>query len=154
MSAGITRVHGSALTGRSYNVTGVQSTFFSGYQPLFITVQCVASKFDMTSNLGLSYANYEFVVRAAEAQGSVIGYGIPTNAASSSTAVIMFDAGSLNQGDGAHGSDTNLVALATAIAAGANGAIYQATGTMGTLSYTDFALTAYNGFSGAALSAV
>jgi hypothetical protein len=152
MSAGITRVHGSALTGASYNVTGVQSTFFSGYQPLFVKVQTVSATFDLTTNNGSSYSNYEFVVRAAEAQGSVIGYGIPSNAASSSTAVIMFDAGSLNQGDGAHGSDTNLVALRTAIAAGANGAIYQATGTMGTLAYTDFAVTAYTGFTGAALA--
>jgi hypothetical protein len=152
MSAGITRVHGSALTGVSYNVTGVQSTFFSGYQPLFVKVQTVAATFDLTTNLGSAYSNYEFVVRAAEAQGSVIGYGIPSNAASSSTAVIMFDAGSLNQGDGAHVSDTNLTALRTAIANGANGAIYQATGIMGTLSYTDIAVTAYTGFTGTSLS--
>lgn len=152
MSAGITRIHGTAETGASYNVTGTKSSFFSGYQPLYVKVQTVAATFDMTTNLGSALSNYEFVVRAAEAQGSVIAYGTPSNAASSSTSIIMFDAASLNQGDGAHGSDTNLTALRSAIAAGANGAIYAATGTMGTLAYTDFAVTAYTGFTGAALS--
>jgi|APCry1669189440_1035222.scaffolds.fasta_scaffold02167_4 hypothetical protein len=148
MSAGITRIHGAAEVGTSYNVTGRKSTFFSGYQPLFVQVQVLTSKFDMTGNggAGATLSNFEYMVRASEAQGSLVGYGNPANANSSSTAILIFDAASLNQGDGAHGSDTNFGALQAALASAS-----LATGS--TAVAGDFAITAYTGFSGAAFAA-
>mgnify|MGYP000175564889 CR=1 FL=1 len=41
--AGIGRVHGQVLSGSSYNVTGSEGAFFSGYQPLVL-------KFASTNN--------------------------------------------------------------------------------------------------------
>lgn len=146
MTYGITRTHGTALTGASNNVTGRQSSFFSGYQPLFVTVQTVTTKFDMTTNLGSVNSNLEYVVRAAETVGTLTGYGTPANGGSSSTVVLIFDAASLNQGDGAHNYDTGFGAMIGYISAAAN-----ASGA--TTVASDFAVTAYTGFTGAALSA-
>jgi hypothetical protein len=150
MPFGITRVHGTALTGASNNLTGVQSTFFSGYQPTFAVVQAVASKIDFTANLGSVGSALERLIIAMEQAGTVIGYGIPANAASSSTVVVMFDAGSLNQGDGVDGSgvSTGLTWLRTAASNGAN-----AYNGNTNLAYTDIAITLNNGFTGSALSA-
>jgi hypothetical protein len=117
MTYGITRVHGVTEYGTSSNLTGTKGTFFSGYQPLYVKVQTVSAKNDFTS--GSVNGSLESLVRAAETVGSVIGYGTPTTAASSSTIVLMFDGGSLNQGDGAggqSGATTGLGALKSVVA--------------------------------------
>jgi len=151
MSAGITRVHGTAQTGASLNVTGTKSSFFSGYQPLFVTIQTLTSKYDFTTGYnpadGTSAVDSEFdqLVRAAETVGSVIMYGIPANANSSSTVVIAYDAGSVNQGDGAGGqggATTGFGALKAALASVTGGAAVA----------SDFAVATYTGFTGASLS--
>lgn len=136
---GITRAHGTAETGVSGNLTGVKSTFFGGYQPLFVTVKTVSAQDDFTTGLGTVDSKFEKCIRAAQTVGSVVGYGIPSNAASSSTFVIMFDNASLNQGDGVAGSGvtTGLGILAANLNAICTG---------------DVTLATYNGFTGAALS--
>jgi len=110
MSAGITRVHGLAEYGTSLNVTGTKGTFFGGYQPLFVKVQTVSAKNDFTS--GDINGSLEQLVRAAETVGTVTGYGTPTTAASSSSVVLIFDAGTLNQGDGTAGQAGAVTGLA------------------------------------------
>ncbi len=118
MTYGITRVHGNAEFGTSNNLTGTKGTFFSGYQPLYVKIQTVSAKNDFTS--GAINGSLESLIRAAETAGTVTGYGTPATAASSSTIVLMFDAGSLNQGDGVDGSgvSTGLGYLKSALASG------------------------------------
>jgi len=139
---GITRIHGTASTGASSNLTGTKSSFFSGYQPLFVKIQTVSATYDFTTGAANVDSEFEQLVRAAETVGSVIMYGAPANAASSSTVVVAFDAASLNQGDGVAGSGvtTGLALLKSALAAA------------GGVSASDIALTTYTGFTGAALS--
>jgi hypothetical protein len=142
MTYGITRVHGTAQTGASSNLTGTKSSFFSGYQPLLVKVQTVSATWDFTTNAANVDSEFEQLVRAAETVGSVIMYGAPANAASSSTVIIGFDAASLNQGDGVAGSGvtTGLGALKAALASA------------GGCAASDIAITTYTGFTGAALS--
>jgi hypothetical protein len=144
MSAGITRVNGTAAVGTSRNVTGEKSFFIGGYQPLFVTIQTVTTTYDFTTGYASVNSELEQVIRACETVGTVVGYGKPANAASSSTMVVIFDAGTVNQGDGTGGqagATTGFGALKTALAgAGA-----------GTVVASDFAITTYTGFTGAVL---
>ena len=142
MTFGITRKNGTAQTGASLNLTGTKSSFFSGYQPLFVKVQTVSATWDFTTNAALVDSEFEQLIRAAETVGSVIMYGTPANAASSSTVIVGFDAASLNQGDGVAGSGvtTGLGALKAALASA------------GACAASDIAITTYTGFTGAALS--
>ena len=157
MSAGITRVHGSPQTGTSLNVTGRKSTFFGGYQPLFVTIQTVTATYGFTA--GYSTAEdgstsmataWDTFIRACETVGTVVGYSTPvTNntyggANNSSTVTVIFDAGSVNQGDGAGGqagATTGFAALKAALASA------------GSVTAADIAVTVYTGMTGAALSA-
>lgn len=144
MSAGITRIHGSAEVGTSLNVTGRKSTFFGGYQPLFVKIQTKTSVYDWSgSTVG---GEFEQVIRACETVGTVVGYGNPstTDTANSCTAIVMFDAGTLNQGDGTggqSGATTGLAALKAALA------------DAGGVTAGDFAVTTYTGFAGASFAA-
>jgi hypothetical protein len=144
MSAGITRVNGTAAVGTSRNVTGEKSFFIGGYQPLFVTIQTVTANYDFTTGYASVNSELEQVIRACETVGTVVGYGKPANAASSSTMVVIFDAGTVNQGDGTGGqagATTGFGALKAALAgAGA-----------GTVVASDFAITTYTGFTGAVL---
>jgi len=143
MSAGITRVNGTAAVGTSRNVTGERSFFIGGYQPLFVTIQTVTANYDFTTGYASVNSEFEQVIRACETVGTVVGYGKPANASSSSTAVVIFDAGSVNQGDGTGGQSgavTGFGALKAALA-GASGTVA-----------SDFAVTSYTGFLGAALA--
>ena len=156
MSAGITRIHGQALTGATQdgrlNVTGSKSTFFGGYQPLFVKIQTKTAVYDFSTVVaeGSDQSTNEFdqFIRACETVGTVTGYGAPstTDVGSSCTVVIMYDAGSLNQGDGSggqSGATTGLGALKAALAGAAGGSVVAG----------DFAVTAYTGFSGASFTA-
>ena len=152
MSAGITRIHGRPGTAASYNVTGRQSTFFGGYQPLFVKIQTVTTTYDFSTNTadGSDQSANEFdqFLRACETVGTVVGYGTPSTSdvASSCTVVVMFDAGSLNQGDGTggqSGATTGFAALKAALVGAAGGSVVAG----------DFAITAYTGFTGASFSA-
>lgn len=144
--AGITRVNGSAEVGTSLNVTGRKSTFFGGYQPLFVKVQTVTATYDFSgATVG---GEFEQFIRACETVGTVVGYGNPstTDTANSCTAIVMFDAGSLNQGDGTggqSGATTGFGALKTALVSAAGGTVVAG----------DFAITAYTGFAGASFAA-
>jgi hypothetical protein len=149
MSAGITRVNGKAEVGTSRNVTGEKSFFIGGYQPLFVTIQTVSATADMVGSGATLYSTvnspFEKIIRACETVGTVVGYGKPANAASSSTMVVIFDAGTVNQGDGTGGqagATTGFGALKTALLGTAIGTV-SAT--------TDFAVTTYTGFTGAVL---
>jgi len=157
MSAGITRVHGSPTTGTSLNVTGRKGMFFGGYQPLFVKIQTVTATYGFTA--GYSTAEdgstsmdtaWDRFIRACETVGTVVGYSTPVTdntyggASSSSTVTVLFDAGSVNQGDGAGGqagATTGFGALKTALAAA------------GSVATTDIAVTAYTGMTGVQLSA-
>ncbi len=143
--AGITRVNGKAEIGASLNVTGEKSMFIGGYQPLFVTIQTVTATYDFTTNYGNVNSEFEQVIRACEVVGTVVGYGKPANAASSSTMVVVFDGGSLNRGDGTggqNGATTGFGALKSALAGAAGGSVVAG----------DFAVTSYTGFLGAALA--
>lgn len=144
MSAGITRTHGSAEVGTSLNVTGRKSTFFGGYQPLFVKIQTKTAVYDWSgSAVG---GEFEQVIRACETVGTVVGYGNPstTDVASSCTAIVMFDAGSLNQGDGTGGQNGATTGL---------GALKAALADAGGVTAGDFAVTTYTGFAGASFAA-
>ena len=143
MSAGITRVHGTAATGVSLNVTGVKSSFFGGYQPLFVTIQTKTADFDFTTGNANVDSEFEQMIRACETVGTVTGFGIPANANNSSTVVVIFDAGTLNQGDGTAGQagPTTGLALLKAALAGSSG-----------VAASTFAVAPYNGFTGASLT--
>ena len=143
MSAGITRVNGKAEIGASLNVTGEKSFFIGGYQPLFVTIQTATGTYDFTTNYGNVNSEFEQVIRACETVGTVVGYGKPANANSSSTMVVIYDAGSVNQGDGTGGqagATTGFGALKSALAAA------------GGVTASDFVVTTYTGFLGAALA--
>jgi hypothetical protein len=149
MSAGITRVNGSAEVGTSLNVTGRKSTFFGGYQPLFVKIQT------LTSAYGFSTAGadnkFDKFIKACEVVGTVVGYGNPstTDTANSTTVVVMFDAGSVNQGSGAGGQSgavTGFGALKDAIVGAA--ALDSVTIVAGQI-----AVTTYTGFDGATFAA-
>ena len=145
MALGITRLHGTAETGASSNLTGTKSSFFSGYQPLFVKIQTVTATYDFTTGASSVNSEFEQVIRACETVGSVIMYGAPANAASSSTVVVAFDAASVNQGDGTggqSGATTGFGALKSALVGAAGGSVVA----------SDFAITTYTGFSGASLA--
>jgi hypothetical protein len=153
MSAGITRVNGSAEVGTSRNVTGRKSTFFGGYQPLFVKIQTVTA----TAPFATTTVNGTFtsLISACETVGTVVGYGNPstTDTASSTTAVVIFDAGSVNQGSGVGGQEVNgspaqtgFGALKTAIVG-----VFASYGV--TVVASDIAITTYTGFAGASLAA-
>jgi hypothetical protein len=82
MSAGITRIHGTALTGTSntQNVTGSQGSFLSGYQQRF---------FDITANY-TSSSNLEAAILKIQTVASVTFIGVP----SSTHTIIGVDAAS------------------------------------------------------------
>jgi hypothetical protein len=85
-------------------------------------------------------------IKTCETVGTVVGYATPSTSetASSTTAVVIFDAGSVNQGDGTggqSGATTGFGALKAALAA------------TGSCAASDIAVTAYTGFTGSALSA-
>lgn len=159
MSAGIVRVHGSPTTGTSLNVTGRKGMFFGGYQPLFVKIQTVTGTYGFSAGYNTSEdpANavsmdtaWDKFIRACETVGTVVGYSTPVTdntyggASSSSTVTVLFDAGSVNQGDGAGGqagATSGFGALKTALAAA------------GSVATTDIAITVYTGLTGAALSA-
>lgn len=150
MSAGIARVHGLAETGTSLNVTGRKSTFFGGYQPLFVKIQTVTATYDFATVVadGSDQAGNKFdkFIRACETVGTVVGYSTPstTETGSSSTVTVIFDAGSVNQGDGTggqSGATTGFAALKSALAAA------------GGVTASDIALTVYTGMTGSVLSA-
>jgi len=147
MSAGITRLNGTASIGASRNVTGEKSFFIGGYQPLFVTIQTVTGTYDFTTGYASVNSEFEQVIRACETVGTVIGYGKPANASSSSTAVVIFDAGSVNQGSGVGGQEVNGVPAQTGFGA-LKAALAGASGTVA----SDFAVTSYTGFLGAALA--
>jgi len=142
---GITKVHGTAEIGSSLNLTGRKSSFFSGYQPVFVKVQTLTAAYDFGTGAGTVNSAFEQLIRAVETVGSVIMYGNPSNTdtASSSTVIIGFDAASLNQGDGVDGSgvSTGLGALKAAIAAA------------GGITAAQVATTTYTGFTGASWAA-
>jgi 3-deoxy-D-manno-octulosonic acid (KDO) 8-phosphate synthase len=157
MSAGIVRVHGSPTTGTSLNVTGRKGMFIGGYQPLFVKIQTVTSTYGFTTGYNTAEDGstsmdtaWDRFIRACETVGTVVGYSTPVTdntyggASSSSTVTVLFDAGSVNQGDGAGGQSgvtTGFGALKTALAAA------------GSVATTDIAVTVYTGLTGAALSA-
>lgn len=154
MSAGIVRVHGTPSTADSLNVTGRKSTFFGGYQPLFVKIQTLTATYDFSTTVaeGSDQSTNEFdqFIRACETVGTVVGYGTPvkTTAAggldNSCTVVVLYDAGSVNQGDGAGGQagvKTGFGALKSALAGVAGGSVVAG----------DFAVTTYTGFNGTAL---
>lgn len=149
MSAGITKVNGSAEVGTSLNVTGRKSTFFGGYQPLFVKIQTVTA----TAPFATTTVNGTFtsLISACETVGTVVGYGNPstTDTANSTTAIVIFDAGSVNQGDGTagqSGATTGFGALKTAIVG-----TFASYGV--TVTASDIAITTYTGFSGASFAA-
>lgn len=157
MSAGIPRIHGMAEVGTSLNVTGRKSTFIGGYQPLFVKVQTVTASYPFATVAadGADQAGNYFdkFIRACETVGTVVGYSTPstTEVGSSSTVVVIFDAGSVNQGDGTggqSGATTGFAALKAAIvgAAAQSGSGY-------TIVASDLAVTTYTGLTGSALSA-
>jgi hypothetical protein len=159
MSAGITRIHGSPVTGTSLDVTGRKSTFFSGYQPLFVKIQTLTSAYDFgtvvaeTATADQAGNKFDRFIKACEAYGTVTGYGNPstTDTTSSSTVIVMFDAGSLNQGDGAGGASgatTGLAALKAAIVGAAATDVDPKTIVAGQI-----AVTTYTGFTGASWAA-
>ena len=157
MSAGITRVHGSPTTGTSLNVTGRKGMFFGGYQPLFVKIQTVTATYGFTAGYNTAEDGstsmataWDTFIRACETVGTVVGYSTPVTdntyggASSSSTVTVIFDAGSVNQGDGAGGqagATTGFGALKTVLAAA------------GSVATTDIAVTAYTGMTGVQLSA-
>lgn len=139
---GITRVHGKAETGASANLTGTKSSFFSGYQPLFVKIQTVHATVDLVSSYNTIDSNFEKAIKAVEVVGSVVGYGIPATSAGTDTVIVIVDAASVNRaGTSGQGSETdvtfgNLTAALAGVAGDAG-------------SYT---ITTYTGFTGAALS--
>lgn len=157
MSAGIVRVHGSPTTGTSLNVTGRKGMFIGGYQPLFVKIQTVTATYGFTAGYNTAedgstsmVTAWDTFIRACEVVGTVVGYSTPVTdntyggTASSSTVTVLFDAGSVNQGDGAggqSGATTGFGALKSALAAA------------GGVSASDIAITVYTGLTGAALSA-
>lgn len=145
MSAGITRLHGKAETGASVNLTGTKSSFFSGYQPLFVKIAVANATFNFVASYDTVDSNFEKVIKACEVVGSVTAYGIPATESSNSVCIVAFDAASVNQGDGAGGADgatTGFGALKSALASASGGAAVAG----------DFTLTSYTGFSGSALA--
>jgi hypothetical protein len=145
MSAGITRVNGTAATGASFNVTGEKSFFIGGYQPLFVTLQTVHATVDMVGSGATLYSTvnstFEKVIRTCETVGTVVGYGVPATSAGTDTVVVIFDAGSVNQGSGAggqSGATTGFGALKDALAGVAGNA-------------GNYTLTTYTGFTGGVL---
>jgi threonine dehydrogenase-like Zn-dependent dehydrogenase len=149
MSAGISRLHGTAETGASVNVTGAKSMFFSGYQPLFVKVVCATAKFPVATGYTGVNSLFEQTIRAAESVGTVVAYGVPAAVGSDDVFIIAFDNASLNQGSGAggqSGATTGFGLLKDILedVAAANSASAVA---------GDFTLTAYTGFSGGSLAA-
>ena len=143
MSAGITRVNGTAAIGASRNVTGEKSFFIGGYQPLFVTIQTATGTYDFTTGYASVNSEFEQVIRACETVGTVVGYGKPANAASSSTVTVIFDAGSVNQGDGTGGQSGAVTGF---------GALKAALASAGGVTAGDFVVATYTGFLGAALA--
>lgn len=149
MSAGITRTHGSAETGASANLSGTKSSFFAGYQPLFVKVACATAKFPVATGYSSVNSLFEQTVRAAQSVGTVVAYGVPAAVSSDDVFIVAFDNASLNQGSGAGGQSGattgfGLLKDILAAVASANGASAVA---------GDFTLTAYTGFSGGSLAA-
>lgn len=157
MSAGITRVHGGPQTGTSLNVTGRKGMFFGGYQPLFVKIQTVTATYGFT--VGYNTAEdgstsmdtaWDKFIRACETVGTVVGYSTPVTdntyggASSSSTVTVLFDAGSVNQGDGAGGQNGATTGF---------GALKDKLASAGGVTAADIAVTVYTGLTGAALSA-
>jgi len=139
---GIARVHGKAETGASANLTGTKSSFFSGYQPLFVTIQTVHATVDLVSSYNTIDSNFEKALKAVETVGSVVGYGIPATSAGTDTVVVIVDGASVNRaGSSGQGSETdvtfgNLKAALAGVAGNAG----------------NYTITTYTGFTGAALS--
>jgi hypothetical protein len=149
MSAGITRVNGSAEVGASSNVTGRKSTFFGGYQPLFVKIQTLTAAYDF-STAGADN-KFDHFIKACEVVGTVVGYGTPSTSdvGSSCTVVVMFDAASVNQGDGTggqNGATTGFGVLKSAIVGAA--ALDSVTIVAGQV-----AVTTYTGFAGVSFAA-
>ena len=71
MSAGITRIHGTVLTGvvDNQNVTGSRGSFLSGYQQRF---------FDITANY-TSTSNLEAAILKIQSVASVTFIGVPSS---------------------------------------------------------------------------
>lgn len=138
--AGITRTHGTAETGDSANLTGTKSSFFSGYQPLYVKIATPTAVYDFTTGAASVDSEFEQVIKACQAVGTVTAYGAPANAASSSTVIVAFDAASLNQGDGVAGSGvtTGFGALKGALVSAAGGSVVAG----------HFSVTSSNGFTG------
>lgn len=148
MSAGITRLNGKAETGESLNVTGRKSTFIGGYQPLFVTIKAVSATYPFATSFDAVNSKFEHLIRACETVGTVVGYGTPAIESSSATVVVMFDAGSVNQGDGTggqNGATTGFAALKAAIVGAAGGDSV-------TITASDLAVTTYTGFTGTVLA--
>ena len=145
MSAGISRLHGTAETGASVNLTGAKSMFFSGYQPLMVLVSVAHAKWDLVTGYSAVASNFETAIKTCEVVGSVVGYGIPATESSNDKFIVIFDGATVNQGDGAGGSagaTTGFGALKTALAAASAGGAVAG----------DFTLTSYTGFSGSGLN--
>jgi 3-deoxy-D-manno-octulosonic acid (KDO) 8-phosphate synthase len=131
--------------------------FIGGYQPLFVKIQTVTATYGFTAGYNTAedgstsmVTAWDTFIRACEVVGTVVGYSTPVTdntyggTASSSTVTVLFDAGSVNQGDGAggqSGATTGFGALKSALAAA------------GGVSASDIAITVYTGLTGAALSA-
>jgi len=139
---GITRTHGTAETGASSNLTGVKSSFFSGYQPLFVKIQTVHATVDLVTSYSAVNSNFEKVIKAVETVGSVVGYGVPATGAGTDTVVVIVDGASINRaGTSGAGSETdvsfgNLTAALAGVAGNAG----------------NYTITTYTGFSGASLA--
>ena len=143
MSAGITRLHGKAETGASSNLSGTKSSFFAGYQPLFVKISVANSTFNFVASYDTVDSNFEKVIKTCESVGTVVAYGIPATESSNSVVIVAYDYASVNQGDGTggqSGATTGFGALKSALAS-----IYS--GSAG-----DFTLTSYTGFSGSSLN--
>jgi hypothetical protein len=71
MSAGITRIHGSVLTGAATNVTGSAGSFISGYQLRF---------FDFAGDFRDASINgaLETLIRKVQTVATVMMVGVPT----------------------------------------------------------------------------
>jgi hypothetical protein len=124
MSAGITRIHGSA----------VPQTLHGGYQLQFYTVS------DNTINYATGYtltgSNFEQAVRGIENLATIVVLGTPTSAGFT----VAVDAGSyIGRGDST-GYATNTTNGTTA-ASNLSAAIKDVTGSAGTVTVTAVALT-------------
>ena len=109
MSAGITRIHGSVLTGTAdgQNVTGSRGSFLSGYQQRF---------FDITSNY-TNATNLEVAILKIQTMASVTFIGVP----SSTHTIVAIDAATFtgrgdytgygNAGDDAEGTLSTLLGV-------------------------------------------